>query len=66
MDMDMNVDMVLEPERRGRRRFVAAAAEFILEKKRKSEWVKTWWERSFDEDAYKYRKLNRHHVEADA
>ena len=62
----MNMDMVLEPERRRRRRFVAAAAEFILEKKRKSEWVKTWWERSFDEDSFKFRKLNRHHVEADA
>ena len=31
--------------------------------KRGSDEVKTWWELDFDEGAYKFRKLLRHHHE---
>ena len=61
--MDMHMEVIEEPTRRPRRRFVAAAADLILGQKRKSEWVKTWWEQTFDEEAFKYRKLNRHHAD---
>jgi hypothetical protein len=29
--------------------------------KRLCDDVKTWWEMTFDEGSYKFRKLNRHH-----
>jgi hypothetical protein len=34
--------------------------------KRCSDLIKTWWELEFDESAYKFRKLLRHHHEPEA
>jgi hypothetical protein len=34
-----------------------------MDRKRASDEVKTWWELNFDESAYKFRKMDRHHVD---
>jgi hypothetical protein len=53
------------PRRRRRQPAGPRMEDQHAEKKRSCCWIKSWWESCFDEESFKFRKLNRHHDDAE-